>query len=200
MDRANSLFYRIIKTAGDCIFAVIFLVVTFPLSLFLSIMILLTGGWPVIFLQKRTGLNGKPFYIYKFRSLRHGVSEGIDLISNKHDIRITKIGRVMRKYRLDEIPNFINVLKGEMSVVGPRPEQKYYIDKIVSRKTGYNDLLKVKPGVTSWGEVKYGYASDVEHMIERLEYDLYYLEHRSLLFDLRIMLHTIGIVLLGRGI
>jgi len=199
MNRVNSLFYRIIKTAGDYIFAVIVLVVTSPLCLFLSIMILLTGGWPILYSQKRTGLNGSPFHIYKFRSLRHGISEGIDLISNEHDIRITKCGRIMRKYRLDEIPNFINVLKGEMSIVGPRPEQKYYIDKIVEREPGYNNLLKVKPGITSWGEVKYGYASDVDQMIERLEYDLNYLEHRSLLFDLKIILHTVCIVLRGKG-
>jgi lipopolysaccharide/colanic/teichoic acid biosynthesis glycosyltransferase len=200
MNRANSLLYRIIKAIGDYIFAVIFLAVTSPLSLFLSIVIFLTGGWPVIYSQKRIGLNGNPFDIYKFRSLRHGISEGIDLISSKYDIRITKIGRVMRKYRMDEIPNFINVLKGEMSVVGPRPEQKFYIDKIVQKEPGYNDLLKVKPGITSWGEVKYGYASDVDQMVERLDYDLYYLEHRSLAFDLKIILHTIGIVLKGRGI
>jgi lipopolysaccharide/colanic/teichoic acid biosynthesis glycosyltransferase len=160
----------------------------------------MTGGWPVIYSQKRTGLNGQHFLIYKFRSLKHGISEGTDLISDNHDPRITKIGRVMRKYRMDEIPNFVNVLKGEMSVVGPRPEQRFYIDKIVQNQPEYIELLKIKPGITSWGEVKYGYASTVEQMTERLKYDLYYLEHRSLLFDLRIILHTVRIVLMGRGI
>ncbi len=200
MNRANSLFYRIIKTAGDYSSAVVFLIAASPLSILLSLTIFLTGGWPVIYSQKRTGLNGQTFLIYKFRSLKHGISEGTDLISYKHDPRITKIGRVMRKYRMDEIPNFINVLRGEMSVVGPRPEQRFYIDKIIQDRPEYNELLKIKPGVTSWGEVKYGYASTVEQMIERLEYDLYYLKNRSLLFDLQIILHTIRIVLLGRGI
>jgi lipopolysaccharide/colanic/teichoic acid biosynthesis glycosyltransferase len=200
MNRANSLFYRIIKTTGDYTFAFVFLVLTSPLIVLLSIVIFLTGGWPVIYSQKRSGLNGQSFFIYKLRSLKHGISEGTDLISDKHDPRITKIGRVMRKYRIDEIPNFINVLKGEMSVVGPRPEQDFYIDKIIQHEPGFKELLKVKPGVTSWGEVKYGYASTVEQMIERLEYDHYYLEHRSLLFDLRIILHTVRIVVLGRGV
>jgi len=200
MNRANSLLYRLIKTAGDYTFAVSFLVFASPLIVLLSIIIFLTGGWPVIYSQKRTGLNGQLFNIYKLRSLKHGISEGINLISDKHDPRITKVGRVMRKYRIDEIPNFINVLKGEMSVVGPRPEQRFYIDKIIQHEPRYNDLLKVKPGVTSWGEIKYGYASTVEQMAERLKYDLNYLEHRSLLFDLRIILLTVRTVLLGSGI
>jgi len=200
MIRANTLFYRIIKTAGDYIFAVIFLMVVSPLILFLSILIFLTGGWPVIYSQKRTGLNGKPFSIYKFRSLRQGTSEGIQLISDSHDVRITKIGRVMRRYRLDEIPNFINVLKGEMSIVGPRPEQEYFIEKLIHRNPKFTELLKVKPGVTSWGEVKYGYASDVDQMVERLEFDLYYLKNKSLAFDMRILLETAWIVFKGRGI
>jgi lipopolysaccharide/colanic/teichoic acid biosynthesis glycosyltransferase len=200
MNRANTLFYRTIKTSGDYTFALVFLVAASPLMLLISIIILLTDGWPVIYSQKRTGLKGQSFLIYKFRSLKHGISEGTDLISDIHDPRVTKAGRVMRKYRIDEIPNLINVLKGEMSVVGPRPEQRYYIDKLVLHEPRYNELLKIKPGVTSWGEVKYGYASTVEQMAERLEYDLYYLKNRSLLFDLRIILHTVRIVLMGRGI
>lgn len=200
MNRANTLFYRMIKSSCDYLFAAVFLIAASPLMILLATIIFLTGGWPVIYSQKRTGLNGQTFPIYKFRSLKHGTSEGTDLISDKHDPRITKIGRVMRKYRMDEIPNFINVLKGEMSVVGPRPEQRFYIDRLVQHEPGYNELLKVKPGVTSWGEVKYGYASTVEQMTERLKYDLYYLKNRSLLFDLRIILHTVRIVLMGRGI
>jgi polysaccharide biosynthesis protein PslA len=200
MNRANTLFYRTIKTSVDYTFAIVFLVAASPLMLLISITILLTDGWPVIYSQERTGLKGQSFLIYKFRSLKHGISEGTDLISDIHDPRVTKAGRVMRKYRIDEIPNLINVLKGEMSVVGPRPEQRYYIDKLVQHEPRYNELLKVKPGVTSWGEVKYGYASTVEQMAERLKYDLYYLKNRSLLFDLRIILHTVRIVLMGRGI
>jgi len=168
--------------------------------LVLSTLIFITGRGPVIYFQKRTGKDGKIFLIYKFRSLKHGTDEGVDLISDKYDRKITRVGRFMRKYKMDEIPNFINVLKGEMSIVGPRPEQEYYIEKIELKEPQYKQLLKIKPGITSWGQVKYGYASTVDEMIERLRYDFYYLENRSFIFDLRIILHTIGIVMKGRGI
>ncbi|HUX96704.1 MAG TPA: sugar transferase [Bacteroidales bacterium] len=200
MDRANFSFYRIVKTSCDYIFAAICLIVLSPLAIILCILVFTTGGGPVIYSQKRSGRNGKTFMLYKFRSLRHGANEDIDLIADKNDLRITRIGKIMRRYKLDEIPNFLNVLRGEMSVVGPRPEQEYYIEKIIRRAPEYSDLLKLKPGVTSWGEVKYGYASNLDQMVERLEYDLYYLEHRSLMFDLKIIFETIGIVLRGRGI
>jgi len=110
------------------------------------------------------------------------------------------MGRFMRKHKLDEIPNFINVLKGEMSIVGPRPEQQFYIDQIVNREPRYKQLLLIKPGITSWGQVKYGYASNVEEMIKRMEYDLFYLENRSLRFDLKIAFYTIVIMIKGQGI
>ncbi len=200
MNRANSSIYRIVKTTCDYAFAAICLLVLSPVIIILSILIFTTGGAPVIYSQKRTGKNGKPFNLYKFRSLRHGLNEGIDLISDKNDIRITRIGRIMRKYKLDEIPNFVNVLRGEMSVVGPRPEQEYYIEKILPRSPGYSNLLKLKPGITSLGEVRYGYASNPDQMIERLKFDLYYLENRSLMLDLKIIIETTGIVLKGRGI
>lgn len=195
-----SAIYPIIKAFFDYTFSVFCLVILSPLIIALSAIILLTGGVPVFYSQKRTGKNGKVFNLYKFRSLKHGTDPGINLITGKYDVRITRIGRFMRKYKLDEIPNFINVLRGEMSVVGPRPEQEYYIEKIVLRAPDYIKLLGVKPGISSWGQVKYGYASTVEGMIERFQYDLYYLENRSLMFDLKIILHTIVIVLRGRGI
>jgi lipopolysaccharide/colanic/teichoic acid biosynthesis glycosyltransferase len=176
------------------------LIILSPVMVILSILIFISGKGPVIYSQKRTGMDGKTFMIHKFRSLMSGTDEGIDLIADKNDRRITKVGRFMRKYKLDEIPNFINVLKGEMSIVGPRPEQEYYIDRIVLKAPHYRQLQKLKPGITSWGEVKYGYASTVGEMIERLPYDLYYMEHRSLQFDLRIIFYTIGLVFQGRGI
>ena len=200
MNRANFQIYPIIKTICDYLFAAMALFFLSPLSIILSIIIFVTGGGPVIFVQKRSGRNGKPFNLYKFRSLRHGINEGTDLIADKNDRRITRIGRIMRKYKLDEIPNFINVLKGEISVVGPRPEQEYYIEKILPRAPEYINLLKLKPGITSLGEVRYGYASNIEQMIERSKYDTYYLKHRSIIFDLKIIIETIGIVLKGRGI
>lgn len=200
MNRANNSFYLAIKIILDYAVSIICLIILSPLMAMLALLILVTGGAPVIFSQKRTGKDGKIFCIYKFRSLKHDTDEGINLIADKDDKRISRVGRFMRKYKLDEIPNFINVLKGDMSVVGPRPEQGYFIDKIVLKAPQYRDLQKIKPGITSWGEVKYGYSSTVDEMIERLQYDLYYLENRSLLFDLRIILHTTGIVIKGRGI
>jgi len=195
-----SITYPILKRTGDYIVSLICLLILGPLIIILSLIILLTGGGPVIYSQKRTGYHEKPFNIYKFRSLKHGTYLGTDLIVDKNDNRISRIGRFMRKYKLDEIPNFINVLMGDMSLVGPRPEQEYYIKKIVLKAPDYKKILEVKPGMTSWGQVKYGYASTVEGMIERLQYDLYYMEHRSLLFDLKILFHTVGIVFRGRGI
>jgi lipopolysaccharide/colanic/teichoic acid biosynthesis glycosyltransferase len=129
-----------------------------------------------------------------------GSEEGTTLISCKNDERISKIGRFMRKHKFDEIPNFINVIRGEMSIVGPRPEQQYFVDKIVQQAPEYKLLQNIKPGITSWGQVKYGYASTVEKMIERLEYDIHYLKNRSLWFDTKIILHTIAIIFKGEGI
>lgn len=166
----------------------------------LAILIRISGKGSVIYSQERIGKNGRPFTIYKFRSMQAGAESGKPLLSSRNDDRITPIGRFMRKHRLDEIPNFINVLKGEMSLVGPRPERQYFIDQIVKRAPHYRRLHKVKPGITSWGQVKYGYASDVDSMIERLEFDLLYLENMSLSIDLKIIIYTIIIILKGKGV
>jgi Sugar transferases involved in lipopolysaccharide synthesis len=190
----------IIRAIFDYTVTLLSLTLLLPVIIILSISIKLTGKGPVIYSQKRIGRNGKPFDIYKFRSMHFRNEEGIALISDSDDKRITSLGRFMRKYKFDEIPNFFNVLKGEMSIVGPRPEQKYYIDQIVQREPRYMQLRQIKPGITSWGQVKYGYASDVEEMIKRMEYDLFYLENRSLFFDLKIALHTITVIVRGRGI
>ena len=190
----------IIRAIFDYTVTLLSLTLLLPVIIILSISIKLTGKGPVIYSQKRIGRNGKPFDIYKFRSMHFRNEEGIALISDRDDKRITSLGRFMRKYKFDEIPNFFNVLKGEMSIVGPRPEQKFYIDQIVQREPRYMQLRQIKPGITSWGQVKYGYASDVEEMIKRMEYDLFYLENRSLFFDLKIALHTMLIILNGKGI
>lgn len=176
------------------------LILLTPLIIILTVLIKMTGKGPVIYSQKRTGRNGKSFFIYKFRSMYFGNEEGIFLIKDKEDKRITKLGRFMRKYKFDEIPNFINVLKGEMSIVGPRPEQQYFIDMIVQKEPRYQQLQMIKPGITSWGQVKFGYASNVDDMIRRMEYDLYYLKNRSLAFDFKIALYTISLAIKGKGI
>jgi len=175
------------------------LVLLCPVIIILSIAILISGDGPVIYSQRRIGKSGKPFTIYKFRTMRNG-EESTHLLSGKKDTRITPLGRFMRKHKLDEIPNFLNVLKGDMSIVGPRPEQKYYIDKLLLRAPQYKLIQNVKPGITSWGQVRYGYASNVDEMIERLDYDLFYLENRSLIFDLKVVIYTIGIIFEGKGI
>ena len=200
MKASRTIFYPLLKISLDYAVSIVCLVLLSPLVLILSLTIFISGGGPILYSQKRTGKDGKIFEIYKFRSLKLGIVEDYNLITSKNDNRITPIGRFMRKYKLDEIPNFINVLKGDMSVVGPRPEQGYFIDKIVLKAPEHLKLLKIKPGITSWGQVKFGYASTVDQMIERHKYDLYYLENRSFAFDMKIIFHTILIVLKGRGI
>jgi lipopolysaccharide/colanic/teichoic acid biosynthesis glycosyltransferase len=127
-------------------------------------------------------------------------SESGPTLSNTNDNRITKIGHFLRKYRLDELPQFWNVIKGDMSLVGPRPEREYYIKQIITRAPYYALIHQVRPGITSWGMVKYGYASTVDAMIERLKYDLIYIENISMVVDLKILLYTINTVITGKGI
>jgi exopolysaccharide biosynthesis polyprenyl glycosylphosphotransferase len=189
-----------IKQMMDYFLACICLILLSPLMLILAILIRVSGKGAVIYSQKRIGKNGKPFTIFKFRSMQANAENDKPLLSSKNDDRITSIGRFMRKHRLDEIPNLINVIKGEMTLVGPRPERLYFIDQIVKKDPLYRRLHKVKPGITSWGQVKYGYASDVDSMIERLEYDLLYLENMSLSIDLKIIIYTIIIILKGKGV
>ena len=137
--------------------------------------------------------------IHKFRSMYTNAEQHGPALSSDHDPRITKFGRFMRKTRLDEIPQFYNVLIGDMSLVGPRPERQFFIDKIVEKASHYNHLLKVRPGITSWGQVKYGYAENVDQMVERLKFDIIYIENMSLLVDFKILIYTVLIVLRGSG-
>lgn len=190
----------IIKVLIDYTCTIICLILLIPVILILAIIIKSSGGGPVLYSQKRVGRYGKSFTIYKFRSMHAGNRDGFPLLSGKNDKRLTPVGRFMRKHKLDEIPNFINVLKGEMSLVGPRPEQQYFVDQILRQEPKYRILHNVKPGITSWGQVKYGYASTVKEMVERLEYDLYYYENRSLWFDLKIVFYTAGTILRGAGV
>jgi lipopolysaccharide/colanic/teichoic acid biosynthesis glycosyltransferase len=188
------------KMVIDYTIAISFSILLSPVILILSLAIKMTGKGPVIYSQKRIGKAGKVFTMYKFRSMHFGTEDGVPLLTGKKDSRITAVGRFMRKHKFDEIPNFINVLKGEMSLIGPRPEQKHFIDQIMLRAPQYKKLQKIKPGITSWGQVKYGYASNVDEMLERLEYDLYYLDNRSMWFDLKIAFYTVGIIFKGEGV
>jgi lipopolysaccharide/colanic/teichoic acid biosynthesis glycosyltransferase len=200
MNRPEKSSRDILRKVFDYLVTLLCLILLIPLIVILTISIKMTGKGPVIYSQKRIGKDGKPFFIYKFRSMHSVIEEEVTLISGKEDKRITSFGRFMRKHKLDEIPNFINVLKGDMSIIGPRPEQQFYFDQIVKREPRYKQLQIIKPGITSWGQVKYGYAVNVDEMIERMEFDLYYLKNWSPLFDLKIALYTVAIIFKGQGI
>lgn len=186
---------RIIDVSAS-IFA---LTILSPLYLIVAICVRFSSKGPIFYSHERIGLHGKPFLIHKFRSMYTDAEKAGPALSSKHDPRITPFGRFMRKTRLDELPQFYNVLIGEMSIVGPRPERQFFIDQIVKKAPHYRHLHKVKPGITSWGQVKYGYAENVDQMIERLKYDLLYIENMSLYVDFKIMIYTVLIVVQGRG-
>ncbi|MDD4515462.1 sugar transferase [Massilibacteroides sp.] len=189
-----------IKHFLDKVLSVFVLVLFSPLFIYLSWRVKRDSKGRILFKQERIGYMGKPFMIYKFRTMYEGAESGIPQLSEEDDERITPFGRFMRNYRLDELPQFWNVLKGDMSLVGPRPERKYFIDQIVKKAPYYYLMHNVRPGITSLGMVKYGYAKNVDEMIERLAYDVLYYENMSLLFDLKILVYTIKTVATGKGI
>lgn len=189
----------ILKRAFDIVSSLFFLVIFSPVYLVIAIIIKCTSKGPIFYSQERIGLHGKPFTIFKFRSMTHGAEKNGPALSSKQDSRITKVGKFLRKSRLDELPQFLNVLIGSMSVVGPRPERQFFIDQIIQKAPHYTHLQKIKPGITSWGQVKYGYAENVDQMVRRMEYDILYLENISFLLDIRILIYTVLIVFQGRG-
>lgn len=188
-----------LKRLIDIFFSLMALIFLSPLYLFLSIGVKLSSRGPIFYAQERIGRFEKPFNIYKFRSMFVDAEKMGPALSSKNDPRITRFGLFMRKVRLDETPQFFNVLKGDMSLVGPRPERQYFIDQIMKKAPHYAHLQKVRPGITSWGQVKFGYAENVEEMIERLKYDLIYMENMSIYVDFKILIYTVKIIFQGRG-
>lgn len=189
----------VLKRLIDVVVSLLVLIVLSPLYLLLVIAVKVSSPGPVFFKQARIGLHGKSFYIIKYRTMVVNAEANGPALSSKDDKRIISVGRTLRKYRLDEIPQFYNVLVGDMSLVGPRPERQFFIDQIMPIAPHYKHLQRVRPGITSWGMVKYGYAENIEQMIERLKFDILYIENMSLAMDFRIMIYTIKTIMQGRG-
>lgn len=190
---------RNVKRLIDFFTALICLIIFFPLMLICYIAVKREDGGPAIFKQERIGRFGRPFNIYKFRSMRMDAEkDGPALYQHENETRMTKVGKFLRAHHLDELPQLWNVVKGEMAFIGPRPERKYFIDQIMQHDPRYTYLYQVRPGVTSYATLYNGYTDTMEKMLRRLELDLYYLEHRSLWFDFKLLVLTFLNIAFGK--
>ena len=186
------------KRLFDIVVSLFSLIVFSPIFILIALMVRMSGA-PVFFTQKRLGKEQREFSIFKFRTMHVNAEETGPQLTIDKDARVTPIGKFLRKYRIDELPQFLNVLIGHMSIVGPRPERSFFAKKIINQAPQYRHIYKVRPGLTSWGMVRYGYASSVEEMIHRMKFDLIYIENMSIFNDMKVLLYTIWTVLLGRG-
>jgi exopolysaccharide biosynthesis polyprenyl glycosylphosphotransferase len=189
----------IVKRGMDVLAGLVGLVFCAPLMAYAAVRVKMSSQGGILYRQERVGINGKIFTIYKFRSMYMDAESEGPMLSSENDDRCTPWGKTMRKWRLDELPQFWNVLKGDMSLVGPRPERQFYIDQITRIAPHYKHLLRVRPGITSWGQVKYGYASTVEQMVQRLRYDILYIENMSISLDIKIIFYTLLVLVKGQG-
>jgi sugar transferase (PEP-CTERM system associated) len=187
------------KRVFDILFSLVGLTVFAPVSLIISIANKLDSAGPILYHQQRVGEDGKIFDLLKFRSMQGDAEKDGPVWAKTNDQRITQVGRFIRRLRLDEIPQMINVLRGEMSFIGPRPERPFFVDILKKEVPYYAERHVIKPGITGWAQIRYRYGASKEDALEKLEYDLYYVKHMSLLFDLMIIFETVKIVLLGKG-
>ena len=190
----------IMKRLFDVIISFVALILLSPFFAYFAFRIKRDSEGPVFYLQERIGRYGKPFNIVKFRTMYENAENGTPKLSSADDNRITPFGRILRKYRIDELPQFWNILKGDMSIVGPRPERRFYINQIIEDAPYYYLLYKIRPGLTSWGPIKIGYSDTIDKMIERLNYDIIYMDSMSLLNDIKILVLTIEIIFKGKGV
>lgn len=194
--KKKSIFYSFIKRTLDVVFASLAFVISLPFVLFFIALIKIDSPGPALFIQERVGLNGKIFNIYKLRTMRMDAEINGPQWASTDDPRITKLGHFLRKTRIDELPQFVNVLRGDMSLVGPRPERAFFLVKFNHEVPGFTNRLTVKPGLTGWAQVNGGYELTPK---EKLVLDLHYIEHRSIMLDIQIMFKTIKVVLTGEG-
>lgn len=190
----------LVKRVFDIIFASILIILAAPIMLVAAVLIVVEDGFPLIYRQERVGLNGRLFNVIKFRSMRRDAEkDGKPVWAAAHDNRVTRVGQIIRKLRIDELPQLISVLKGDMSLVGPRPERPFFVDQLTKEIPFYAVRHSVKPGVTGWAQVRFHYGATVEDSAEKLQYDLYYVKNHSLFLDLVVLFETIGVVLTGKG-
>ena len=175
------------------------MIILSPLYIVLWLLAYCSSKGPAFYSQQRIGLHGKPFMIYKFRTMVQDAEDEVPQLSADDDPRVTRVGKFMRRYRLDELPQMWNILKGDMSIVGPRPEREFFINQIVEKAPYYCLLYKIRPGMTSWGPIRVGYTDTLQKMIDRLNYDIVYIENMSLRLDAKILFYTIGVILDGKG-
>lgn len=197
---SQSTMRTLVKRLSDIIFASTLIIISFPLMLITALLIIAENGFPVFYRQERVGLNGRLFNVIKFRSMRNDAEkDGKPVWAKEQDDRVTRVGKIIRKLRIDELPQLFSVLKGDMSLVGPRPERPFFVDQLTREIPFYAVRHSVKPGVTGWAQVRYHYGATVEDSAEKLQYDLYYIKNHSLFLDLVVLFETIGVVLTGKG-
>ena len=191
---------QLVKRITDIVGSVVLLVIAAPVMLLTAILIVLEDGLPVLYRQQRVGRDGRTFDVIKFRSMRTDAEkDGKPRFATANDDRTTRVGRVIRKLRIDELPQLITVLKGDMSIVGPRPERPFFVDQLTRKFPFYAARHSVKPGVTGWAQVRYAYGETLEDAAHKLQYDLYYVKNHSVLLDTLILFETIAVVLTGKG-